>query len=677
MSPARLVADPNASPAILAMKQSPPVGSLIRTPDEITPEWLAGALGAGPLEISSVERIGTGQMSQNHRVAYSENGAQNTIVVKLASDDDASRGTGVGLGAYLREITFYRELAPRIGGPLATCHLAEYDDTEGWFTLLLDDVAPARQGDQIKGCTVEEARAAMLALARLHAPVLGDLALGSAPWLNQPNPLNQALRTGLFAGFIERYGERIKPAHVAVCERLIPSSDGWSNDRRPPLGLVHGDYRLDNLLFGAGTCTVVDWQTVSWGPAMADASYFLGNGLLVDDRRAHEEELVRTYHEALLQNGVSAFSWDTCWEEYRRQVFGNLVMAICASMIVQRTDRGDDMFMASVERSAQQAIDLESVDLLPAPGVGRPPALRPDPQDEGRHEPGPEPLWNESWYFDGVSDDESLGVYIRLGRLPNQNVSLYTACVCGPGRPSVMLVDPAAPLPAAEDDAQVIHTDTLRAEQHCEQPLQRFRVNVRGTAASHDDESAPLRGEGGEPIEIEIDLTWDTDGIPYAWRQSTRYEIPCRVTGTVRVGGETIAFAGPGQRDHSWGARDWWAVDWMWSGLHLDDGTHMHAVGVPQMPGYGVGYVQRGDDLSEIEAVTATETIADNGLITEARIETGPVTLDLHVEPLAFGALRLEAPDGRVSMFPRAMCRVTAADGRRGRGWVEWNRVQR
>jgi hypothetical protein len=53
------------------------------------------------------------------------------------------------------------------------------------------------------------------------------------------------------------------------------------------------------------------------------------------------------------------------------------------------------------------------------------------------------------------------------------------------------------------------------------------------------------------------------------------------------------------------------------------------------------------------------------------------VTLDLDVEPLAFGALRLEAPDGRVSMFPRAMCRVTAADGQRGRGWVEWNRVQR
>jgi hypothetical protein len=397
--------------------------------------------------------------------------------------------------------------------------------------------------------------------------------------------------------------------------------------------------------------------------------------LLVDDRRAHERELIRAYHEALLEHGVSAFSFETCWEEYRRQVFLNLVMGICASMIVQRTDRGDDMFMASVERAAQQAIDLKSVELLPPPG--KPAPLAPSPADEGRHEPGGEPLWNESWYFDAVSDAGDLGLYVRLGRLPNMDVALYTACVCGPGRPSVMLVDPAAPLPAFDDDGQLIDAPSFRAEQHCEEALQRFRVTVRGSAGAFADESAPLRGEAGELVEVSLDLTWETDGVPYAWRQSTRYEIPCRVTGTVRVGEETIAFSGPGQRDHSWGSRDWWAVDWMWSGLHLDDGTHIHAVGVPQMPGYGVGYLQRGDELSEIDAVTATETIAADGLVTQARIELGPDAPALDVEPLAFGALRLEAPDGRVSMFPRAMCALRTDDGRSGTGWVEWNRVQR
>ncbi len=142
--------------------------------------------------------------------------------------------------------------------------------------------------------------------------------------------------------------------------------------------------------------------------------------------------------------------------------------------------------------------------------------------------------------------------------------------------------------------------------------------------------------------------------MPYAWRTATRYEIPCRVTGTVRVGDEEIAFAGPGQRDHSWGARDWWAVDWMWSALHLDDGTHTHAVGVPTMPGYGVGYVQRGGEVIEIESVTATERVADDGLIAEPRIVCGPPELDLDDRAGRLGRAAPRSPPTAASPTSRA-----------------------
>ena len=190
-------------------------------------------------------------------------------------------------------------------------------------------------------------------------------------------------------------------------------------------------------------------------------------------------------------------------------------------------------------------------------------------------------------------------------------------------------------------------------------------MEVEGTAAAHADHSAPLRKEAGEPVEIAVDLTWETDGVPYQWRLATRYEIPCRVSGTVRVGEEEFELSGPGQRDHSWGARDWWASDWMWSALHLDDGTHTHAVSVPTHPDFGVGYVQRDGELTELANVNSSEQVADNGLITTGRIAMSPVDIDVELEPLAFGAILLEAPDGRISHFPRAMCRVRATDGRR------------
>ncbi len=460
------------------------------------------------------------------------------MAVKLAATDQNSRDVGVNLGAYLREVTFYSELRDRIGGDgtLAECHLATHDPEEGWFTLVLEDIADGVQGDQIAGCGPEEARIAMVALARIHAPVFGDLALAATDWLNQPTPLNQALLTALLPGFLERYRDRIAPEHAEVCERFVASADAWDADRRPPLGLVHGDYRLDNLLFHDGTCTVVDWQTLGFGPAMRDAAYFLGSALPVEERRAHEESLLRAYHDELLAHGVAGFDWEQCWEEYRRQCFLLLVMTIAPAMVVERTDRGDDMFMAVFGRAAQMAIDLNATELLPEPDAGANAPLRPDPADEGTHDPGPEELWNESWYLDAVSDDGGLGVYHRIGRLPNTDACLITTCIVRPGEPAIMLVDSSAPLPPADDEAQAVTTEAIRASHHCVEPLERFRVEVEGTAAAHADHSAPLRKEAGEPVEIAVDLTWETDGVPYQWRLATRYEIPCRVSGTVRLG---------------------------------------------------------------------------------------------------------------------------------------------
>ena len=277
--------------------------------DRIGADWLGAALGRSGLDVRSVENIGTGQMSQSLRVTFTENGGDaETVVVKLASDDPTSRATGVGLGAYSREVAFYRNLAARIGGPLPVCYFADYDSDEGWFTIVLEDIVGATQGDQIAGCSVEDARIALRALAHIHAPVLGDLALGASDWLNLPNPLNQALLTQLLPLFLERYGDRVDPAHAEVCERFVLSADAWWADQRPPLGLVHGDYRLDNLLFGNGTCKVVDWQTVAWGASIIDLSYFIGGGLVVEDRRAHEQELVGLYHDTLLEQGVEGFS---------------------------------------------------------------------------------------------------------------------------------------------------------------------------------------------------------------------------------------------------------------------------------------------------------------------------------------------------------------------------------
>jgi hypothetical protein len=653
---------------------------VIERPSDLTTEWLTAAIGA-PVTGFTVDRIGTGQMSECYRIGLTyDDGADGpaSVVLKVAATDPMSRQTGLALGLYEREVKFYSDVAPSLGGPVAQCYHSSYDPETGIFALLLDDAAPAEVGDEIRGATIGDAVLALTELGRLHAPVIGNENLADAEWLTRAAPLDQAMIGQLYAGFADRYGDAITPDQRLVCERLVASFDAYLADESLPhriKGLVHGDYRLDNMLFGRPgsrrDLTVVDWQTVTWGPAMTDVAYFIGCAVAVEDRRAHYEELLRAYHQGLGEN--SAISLDEVREGVRRQSFAGVMMAVVSAMLVERTDRGDQMFLTMLERHTSHVLDTGALDILPAPADVE--ALRPDPADEGAHEPGDEPLWNESWYWDFADPAQGVGGWVRLGLVPNQNVAWINALVCGPDMPTVALVNFEAPMPT---DPAVAVADGAELRHGAITPLQTYRVEVRGIAQQYDDPSALLRDEPGRPVELAMDLTWTTVGTPYTYRITTRYEIPCTVTGSVTVGDRVHQFeAVAGQRDHSHGVRDWWSMDWVWSALHLEDGTHLHGVDIriPGLSPVSVGYLQRsGEPVTETTTVTADATFADNGLPLTTTIVYEPGPVETTVDIRGNAPVRLVGPDGQISQFPRSWVTVETADGRSGVGWVEWNR---
>ncbi len=659
-----------------------PVTRLER-PDDLTAEWLTAAIGAGTVDRFTTERIGTGQMSECYRVAltYADGEAgPGSVVLKVAASDPMSRQTGLALGLYEREVRFYTDVAPRIGGPVAPCFHAGFDGETGVFHLLLGDAGPAVVGDEIRGATIEQAMLAMAELGRLHAPLLGDAALADAEWLNRESPMNQALIAQLYAGFVERYGDQITPAHREVCERFVASFDAYRAQEETAgrvHGLVHGDYRLDNMLFGEADAdrplTVVDWQTVTWGPAMTDVAYFLGCALPDDVRRDNYDALLRAYHDALGPN--AGVGLEDVREGVRRQSFFGVMMAFVASMLVERTERGDEMFLVMLRRHSQHVLDTGALATLPEPAA--PEALQPSAGDEGAHEPGAEPLWSESWYADFVDEGQGIGGWFRLGLIPNQGTAWVNALVCGPDIPTVAVNDFEVELP---DDFGVVRTDAIELSHNATEPLRTYRVGVRGRGQAYDDPSALLRGEPGRPVDLSMDLTWTTAGTPYLYRLTPRYEIPCTVSGTVVADGRTVAVEGvPGQRDHSWGVRDWWSMDWVWSALHLRDGSHLHGVDlrIPGSPPLGVGYIQSpAGSLVELQTVSARETFGDNGLPRTTTLALSPGDVTATVEIRGHAPVLLTASDGRVSQFPRAWATVTTEDGRTGVGWLEWNRSQ-
>lgn len=352
---------------------------LVRRPHDVTEAWLtavmrhAGVIDDGAAVVAfEVSQVGTGQMGETVRFELEYDGipGPGSVVGKFASADERSRSTGLALRAYEVEVRFYQHVASRVRLRVPRCLFAEVDPTTGWFTLLMEDLAPADQGDQIAGCAKDVATAAIEALAGLHAPCweAGDLA--ALGWLNRRSPegvdLTGQLLVSALPGFLERYGDRIQPEHVRLCERFIPRTGDWLAGERGPRTVTHGDYRLDNMLFRPGDVEpfVVDWQTVGWGMGTGDAAYFLGGSLVTEDRRASEIELLHVYHDRLLASGVENYSWPTCVDDYRRMSFGGLAMAVGASMLVERTERGDEMFATFARRHAQQILDLDAEDTL-------------------------------------------------------------------------------------------------------------------------------------------------------------------------------------------------------------------------------------------------------------------------------------------------------------------------
>lgn len=656
--------------------------SVIERPADLSAEWLSTVLDAGTVSGFTVERIGTGQMSECYRVNLSYADGADTgpasVVLKVAATDANSRQTGLALGLYEREVRFYTDIAPGLPGPVAPCYHAAYDTDSGAFDLLLGDAAPAVVGDEIRGATVEQATLALAELGRVHGPLLGDAMLADADWLNREAPMNQALIGQLWAGFADRYGDAIAPEHRVVCERLVGAFDAYLAAEAAagrPHGLVHGDYRLDNMLFGqAGAdraLTVVDWQTVTWGPAFTDVAYFLGCALPAQERRTHYDALLRAYQEAL--GPQAAVDLDAVRDGVRRQSFFGVMMAIVSSMLVARTERGDEMFMTMLQRHCEHVLDTDALAALPEPSEDQP--LQPSAEDEGAHPPGDEELWNESWYFDFADGAQGIGGWVRLGLYPNKGTAWLNALVCGPDMPTIGLVDFEAPLPGD-------YTETVTDDAHLGlepiEPLRTYRVTVRGRGEAHDDPAALLRGEAGRPVDLTMDLTWTTVGTPYQYRITPRYEIACTVSGTVTADGSTYTVnAVAGQRDHSWGVRDWWSMDWVWNALHLDDGTHLHGVDL-RIPGMGplsIGYVQpNGAALTETTEMTAVASFADTGLPVTTTLTVQPGDVTVEVDILGYAPVRLTAADGRVSHFPRAWAAVTTGDGRSGIGWLEWNR---
>lgn len=347
---------------------------------DMNAEWFThvlrstGVLTDGAVTEVTSAPIGTGQVADTlvFTLAYDRPvpGAPTGVVAKLPAEDPNSLQAAIMQRLYEREVRFYQHLSSQSAVATPGYIYSDIDTATGQFVLLLEDMRPIAAVDQLSGFTVDHARAALAQAAALHAPFWGRDEFADYDWLNHTRNTADMLAQivpVLVAQFCERYATELGP-EIAQLMRRLGDRAATPAEPRGPLTVIHGDFRTDNMLFDAKggdvPVAVVDWQTIDRSNGLIDVAFLLGTALDPQVRAAHEQELVRGYYDALCAAGVSDYTWEQCWTDYRREAFYAVIFLAPAAMLVERTDRGDEMFLTMLRRACAQIIDLGTESLL-------------------------------------------------------------------------------------------------------------------------------------------------------------------------------------------------------------------------------------------------------------------------------------------------------------------------
>ena len=312
------------------------------SPDMMTSAWLtevlrkAQVIQTATITAIRAEPVGDveGFMGQIVRVFLTydqhEANAPKTLIAKFPTTDLKLRAALAVNRLYEREVRFYQNVASQIKMRIPYCYFSSIDESGQNPLLLLEDLAPARVGNHIAGCSLLEAELALTDLAKLHAAFWDSPVLKTFDWarvISSPDRMNQAQYQGYkWPAFSEKLGPLLSDSMIKLTKEygeLMPQIAQRMGAR--PQTMIHGDYRLDNLFFGQGGTGVpfaaIDWQTMKLGSGTCDVAYFLSDNLEIDLRRAHENHLLQLYHQTLLEHGVENYPFAQCLADYRLSFF--------------------------------------------------------------------------------------------------------------------------------------------------------------------------------------------------------------------------------------------------------------------------------------------------------------------------------------------------------------------
>ena len=363
------------------MDNTPDKPALPRHPSAVNATWLTQALQSAGLDVTVGEvrrgRLGegVGLMSDLEQldIEYSDGDGPGVLIFKRPADNQANRAVADLFELYKREVLFYRDVAHRTTARTPTVYFADIEGSD--FALILENLAAYELGDQVVGCDVAQAEAVMRWMGRLHATFwdrCDDPTLEFLP-LVHPSYSSEGLMQGAAYGWdpmVAAFGHVVPPQIAGLKERFLaalPKLFEWMAEA--PITVIHGDVRMDNLFFGTDSSQesmiAVDWQGALRGRAGQDLGYFMAGSLPIETRRAHERELIALWHDELTGAGVTGYSAEDAWRDYRRGTLFVWTHAVVISGTLDHTnERGRRWVTEMLARNVAAFDDLDLIDLI-------------------------------------------------------------------------------------------------------------------------------------------------------------------------------------------------------------------------------------------------------------------------------------------------------------------------
>lgn len=341
-------------------------------PEDVTADWLTSFLAPrNPgVQIDDIEVLESTQGAATRlrvRIRCAAGGDAGLPPVLFVKTSLTRRMLVADPHMYVTEVRFYEHLRPGLTCETPQVYAWALDEETNRFAVVIEDLAlrSATFPTALSGLTAEDVEPLMRTIARLHAPHWGRTDLPSAyPWLETATEGRTAtfwrdaaremfeieMREGYKAAALDLEHHSLDRMLAALPALQAANSEG-------PLTVLHGDTHIGNCyLLPDGTAGLLDWQLMRVANWANDVAYTIMTALDVQERRAGERPLLRSYLDELSSLGVAAPAWDEAWDRYRRQ----MPYGIACWMVTPTAMYSQPLLDTLIRRCVVAADDLDS-----------------------------------------------------------------------------------------------------------------------------------------------------------------------------------------------------------------------------------------------------------------------------------------------------------------------------